>query len=170
MFNDIKDFLKEFFKNLITSRLFVLFVLFGFMFCALAVRLFHLQIISGEKYQEAYTSLTEKVIYTASTRGNIYDRNGNVLAYNKLANSVTVQDTGVYKKDIQWNAMLYELVTILNRHGETIQGNLELTIDHNGQLAYSSKSDSARKKFLRDYYGLKSVNELDDDKDRKSVV
>lgn len=164
MFNDIKEFLKEFFKKMITSRLFVLFVLFGFMFCALVVRLFHLQIISGEKYQEAYTSLTEKVIRTASTRGNIYDRNGNVLAYNKLANSVTVQDTGVYKKDIQWNAMLYELVNILNKHGETVQGNLELIIDHDGNLAYSSKTESARKKFLRDYYGLKNVNQLDDEK------
>lgn len=164
MFNDIKEFLKEFLKKLITSRLFALTVVFAVMFCTLVVRLFNLQIVKGEEYQDAYISLTEKVIKTASTRGNIYDRNGNVLAYNELANSVTVQDIGVYRKSTQWNAMLYELVKILKKHGETVQGSLELTIDHNGEIAYSTKTEAARKRFLRDLYGRKSVDELDDEK------
>lgn len=162
MYNDLREALKEFFKKLVTSRLFALAVVFCIMFCALVGRLFKLQIIEGEEYQDAYIALTEKVIKTASTRGNIYDRNGNVLAYNELAYSVTLQDTGVYRKNIQWNNMLYKLVSILNKHGETVQGSLELTIDHNGELAYSTKSESAKKRFLRDLYGLKSVEELDD--------
>ena len=58
--------------------------------------------------------------------------------------------------------MLYELVSILNKHGETAQGSLELMIDHNGELAYSTKSEAARKRFLRDLYGKKSVDELTD--------
>ena len=55
--------------------------------------------------------------------------------------------------DSDWNRMLYELVSILNKHGETAQGSLELMIDHNGELAYSTKSEAARKRFLRDLYG-----------------
>lgn len=84
MFDDLKEYLREWFKKVITSRLFVLAVVFCLMSSALVMRLFNLQIIKGEEYQDAYTAMTEKVIKTASTRGNIYDRNGNVLAYNEL--------------------------------------------------------------------------------------
>ena len=53
-----------------------------------------------------------------------------MLAYNELANSVTIQDIGAFRKasqfDSDWNRMLYELVSILNKHGETAQGSLEL--------------------------------------------
>ena len=128
MFDDLKEYLREWFKKVITSRLFVLAVVFCLMSSALVMRLFNLQIIKGEEYQDAYTAMTEKVIKTASTRGNIYDRNGNVLAYNELAYDVTIQDTGAYKTDAQWNTMLYDLVSILNKHGESAQTSLELTI------------------------------------------
>lgn len=162
MFDDLKEFLKELIKKVVTSRLFALSAVFLIMFCVLVGRLFKLQIVEGEEYQDAYIALAEKVIKTASTRGNIYDRNGNVLAYNELAYSVTMQDIGAFKKDADWNSMLYELVTILNKHGETAQGSLELMIDHDGEVAYSTKTEAARKRFLRDLYGLKSVDELTD--------
>lgn len=162
MFDDLKEFLKELIKKVVTSRLFALSAVFLIMFCVLVGRLFKLQIVEGEEYQDAYIALAEKVIKTASTRGNIYDRNGNVLAYNELAYSVTIQDIGAFKKDADWNSMLYELVTILNKHGETAQGSLELMIDHDGEVAYSTKTEAARKRFLRDLYGLKSVEELTD--------
>ena len=162
MFDDLKEFLKELIKKVVTSRLFALSAVFLIMFCVLVGRLFKLQIVEGEEYQDAYIALAEKVIKTASTRGNIYDRNGNVLAYNELAYSVTIQDIGAFKKDADWNSMLYELVTILNKHGETAQGSLELMIDHDGEVAYSTKTEAARKRFLRDLYGLRSVEELTD--------
>ncbi len=162
MFEDLKEYLKESFKKIITSRLFVLSVVFCLMFCTLVVRLFTLQIVKGEEYQNAYIALTEKVIKTASTRGNIYDRNGNVLAYNELAYDVSIQDTGVFKKDYEWNTMLYRLVSILFEHGETVQTSLELSIDQNGNIAFTGTTQAARNRFLRDYYGLRSVDELDD--------
>lgn len=164
MFNDIKELIKEFLKKLFTSRLFALSLLFCAMFFILVGRLFHLQIIKGEEYQDAYISLTEKIIKTDSTRGNIYDRNGNVLAYNELAYSVTIQDTGAYPEHSDWNRMLYQLVTILKKHGETVQGSLELAMGQDGSIIYSSRNETARKRFLRDLYGLKSVEELDDAK------
>ncbi len=162
MFDDLKEYLRDWVKRVLTSRLFVLAVVFCLMSFTLIMRLFNLQIINGENYQNEYTSMTEKVIKTASTRGNIYDRNGNVLAYNELAYDVTIQDAGAYKTDAQWNTMLYNLVSILNKHGENAQTSLELTIDHDGNIAYTSDTASGRKRFLRDYYGLKNVDELDD--------
>ena len=58
--------------------------------------------------------------------------------------------------------MLYDLVSILNKHGESAQTSLELTLDHDGNVVYTSETQSGRKRFLRDYYGLKNVDEMDD--------
>lgn len=164
MFDDLKEYLREWFKKVITSRLFVLAVVFCLMSSALVMRLFNLQIIKGEEYQDAYTAMTEKVIKTASTRGNIYDRNGNVLAYNELAYDVTIQDTGAVQRRMQQmeHDALSNLVSILNKHGESAQTSLELTLDHDGNVVYTSETQSGRKRFLRDYYGLKNVDEMDD--------
>lgn len=164
MFDDLKEYLKELTKKIITSRLFALSIIFCLMSCTLVVRLFKLQIMEGEQYQDAYIALAEKEIKTASTRGNIYDRNGNVLASNELTYSVTIQDIGTLKKDVDWNTMLYQLVNILNKHGETVEGSLELTVDSDGEISYTAKTQSAKKRFLRDYYGLRSTEELDDEK------
>lgn len=161
MFRDLLEFLKEFLKKLLASRLFILGIIFTALFAVLSVRLFNLQIIEGETYQENYMAKTEKKISLSSTRGNIYDKNGNVLAYNELAYNVTIQDNGDYTKSNDRNLMLLRLVRILNRHGEKIQGDFAVGFDYDGNMVYSTTSDTERKRFLRDYYGLKSANDLD---------
>ena len=123
LFRDLLEYLKELLKKVVTSRLFAISLVFVLMYGTLMARLFSLQIVHGEEYQDEYISLTEKVIKTASTRGNIYDRNGNVLAYNELAYNVTVQDIGAFENSAGWNFMLWELVEILNEHGRHHQCN-----------------------------------------------
>ncbi|HIX14263.1 MAG TPA: penicillin-binding protein [Candidatus Hungatella pullicola] len=162
MFNDLLEAIKEFFRKLISSRIFVLGVVGLAMYAGLVHKLFDLQIIHGEEAQAEYMQLIEQDITTAGTRGNIYDRNGVPLAYNKLAYSVTVQDTGAYNTAAERNYMYLCLVRILQKHGETVQGNFEIALDSNGGLVYTASSETARKRFLRDYYGLTSVDLLDD--------
>ena len=82
-------------KRVITSRIFALAVIFICMFAGLVVRLFNLQIVQGEEYMRKYESKILRTAYTTGTRGNIYDRNGVVLARNELAYSVTIQDTRI---------------------------------------------------------------------------
>ena len=91
MFNDIKDAVIKF----ITSRA---VIVCGVLFCLAGLmiyRLFSLQIINGEYYLDSFKLRIKKEKSIAAARGNIYDRNGNLLAYNELANSVTIED--VYK-------------------------------------------------------------------------
>lgn len=164
MFRDLIDIISEFFRKVITSRLFILGIICFIMYAGLVHKLFNMQIVNGEKALNDYLQLTEQTITTAGTRGNIYDRNGKVLAYNKLAYSVTIQDTGVYKNAADKNNMYLELVRILEKHGEAIQGKFEVAIDPNGDMVYTSSSEAGRKRFLRDYYGLKNVDQLDDEK------
>lgn len=166
MFKDLLEVLKDFLKKLVSSRLVTLSVLFIGMFALLTVNLFNLQIVHGEDYLNEYMQKTEKVIYTPGTRGNIFDRNGNVLAYNELAYSVAVQDTGAYQTAQDRNAMLLRLVRILEKHGETVEGEFEVGLDENGEMVYTSSSESARRRFLRDYYNLTTAD--DPDKDGKN--
>ena len=72
MFEDFK----ESFVNFITSRIFVLMLVFLTFFGILLGRVFLLQIIHGEDYAESFTMRIKKEINIASTRGKIYDRNG----------------------------------------------------------------------------------------------
>lgn len=170
MFRDIWDFIKEFFLKIISSRLFILGAVCFVMFSTLVVKLFNLQIVNGEEALNEYMQITEKTITTAGTRGNIYDCKGKLLAYNELAYSVTIQDIGAYNSAAERNAMYLRLVRILEKHGETVQGKFEIALDSNGDMVYTSSSEAARKRFLRDYYGLKSVDELDKDEKTSSKV
>ncbi|MCI8577488.1 MAG: penicillin-binding protein [Lachnospiraceae bacterium] len=164
MLNDIKEIIQELVHKIADSRLSALAVLFTGMFLVLIVKLFNLQIVDGEQYLDEYVQMTEKTVAIPGTRGNIYDRNGYLLAYNEPAYSVTFQDTGVYNRNATMNAMLLKLVRILDAHGYSVQGRLEIGLDERGEMIYTSSSEAARKRFLRDYYGVKSVDDLDDPK------
>ena len=163
MFNDLLEILKDFCRKVFASRLFILSIFFTGLFGILVVRLFDLQIINGEQYQEDYMTKTETVVKLDSTRGNIFDVNGNLLAYNELSYNVTIQDNGDYTRSNDRNRMLLELVRILYRHGESVEGEFLIGINSNGQMEFTTTSDSTRKRFIADYYGLKSTTELDDE-------
>lgn len=147
MFSDLFEVVKEKIKKVVTSRLFVLTILFCGMFSVLVVKLFQMQILNGESYLNEYIAMTEKSIRLKSTRGNIYDYNGKLLAYNELAYSVTIQDTGEYKTTLERNQMMYHLVKTLDKHGEKLQGALEIGIDESGNMYFTTSSEAARKRF-----------------------
>ena len=85
MFRELLEKLKE-------SRLFLMSGIFFILACVLIHRLFVLQIIRGEEYQENYQLSIVKTKDIPATRGNIYDTNGTLLAYNDLAYSVKIED------------------------------------------------------------------------------
>lgn len=138
------------------------------IFCAvlvgvLVVRLYNLQIVHGDEYQNEYVNMAEKTTTTPAARGRIFDRSGNLLAYNEICNNVIVQDNGDYTEVNDKNYMLYKLVSILNKNGEAIRGEFKIKINSAGEYEYTTSSRSSKQNFLRDVYGLKNVAELDDD-------
>ena len=84
--------LKENFLNMVNIRLIVLSIIALALGAVMIYRVFDLQIVKGEGYLNDFQLKTTKVRSLASTRGNIYDRNGNILAYNELAYNVTIED------------------------------------------------------------------------------
>ncbi len=161
MLNDLIYILKELKDKLLSSRLLVVAILYSTLVFILFCKLFNLQIINGETYQKDYVAKTEKTVALPATRGNIYDVNGNLLAYNKLAYAVTIQDNGYFEKDNELNLMIYNLVKLLHSNNEQVIGSLEINLDDNGNFYYTGNNENAKKRFLKDLYQLKSVDELD---------
>lgn len=167
MLKDFLAFLKEsaseLGRRLKASRLFLLGTAYTFLLIVMITRLYHLQIINGEHYLKDYIQKTEKTVLIPATRGNIFDVNGKLLAYNRLSYSVTIEDRGDYKKTAAQNLMYYRLVQILNRHGEEVSGRLEIAMDESGAYYFTTGSREAKYRFLRDLYGLRRVDELTDE-------
>ena len=155
--------IKEFFQILKKSRLWVLIFAFVIIFSILISRMFQLQIIMGEEYQNDYTYSIVKERTLNSTRGNIYDRNGKLLAYNELAYSITIEDNGSYDstsvKNKSLNAMLAEIITEIEKNGDSITNNFKISYNEDGTYSYNV-SGTALKRFLADVYGEVSYKNL----------
>ena len=160
--NVIKEWMRVLGGKVRTSRLFLLGAAYAALIAVMVVRLYRLQIIQGESYLKDYIQKTEKNVSIQATRGNIFDVNGKLLAYNRLAYAVTIQDNGDYKKAADRNLMYYRLIQILNRHDETVAGRLEIALDENGEYCFTAESREAKRRFLRDLYGLRRVEDLTD--------
>lgn len=155
-------------NRFLRSRLFPLGLIAFSLFSILTIRLFQLQIIEGAVKQEQYISQkTQKTISLSSTRGIIYDRNGNELAGNELIYVVNVTDNGDYKDGYEKNNMLLKLIDILDRHETPVTSFIPIELNADGSFEYNC-SESARLRFLRDMYGLRSVDELKEDTSGKT--
>ena len=103
--------------NFITSRSTCLMLIVIALSVILVKRCFELQIVHGQEYLDEFILKTQKTRDISSARGNIYDRNGNLLAYNELAYSVKLED--VYEsgsqKNANLNATIYKLIQMLEK-------------------------------------------------------
>ncbi len=161
MFDHMLEQFKENFMNMITSRLLVLvFVLFG-MGGYLIYTIFQLQIVHGEEYYNNFQLSITRERTIIPTRGNILDRNGNLLAYNELAYSVTIED--VYEsgrgKNAKLNATILSLIKMIEKSGDQIISDFNIVLDSNGNYQFSVEG-TQRLRFLADIYGYPTIDEL----------
>ena len=80
--------IKFYFFKLINSRAAIVIAVFVFFLVIMIGRVFFLQIVKSEFYMTNYIQKSEKPIYTPGTRGTIYDKDGEILAYDELSYSV----------------------------------------------------------------------------------
>lgn len=139
--------------------IFLSFVFIG-LFSFIINRLYYLQVISGEQYEDSFIQSIERTVELEGTRGNIYDVNGNLLAYNKLSYNVEIADDGSYTDYNDRNNMLYTLATILEEYNIAITSRFEIAVDENGEYYFTSSSDTARKRFIANVYDC-NVSDLD---------
>lgn len=156
----IRDFL-EFLANVFKSRiLYVMLILCG-LFVVLTVRLFNLQIFNEDYYINTYIKKAEKTIYNQATRGMIYDRNGNILAYNELAYAVTIEDTleNNSLRSEKLNEIILNAIKIVEENGDSIVYDFGIGLKRDGKIEYTMESPSAIKTFLINVYGSKELKD-----------
>ncbi len=104
----------------------------------LLIQLFNLQIVHGEEYLEKSSSRLTRETTILAARGNILDRNGNI-----LAGTVTNYSLNLYRSKIDTDTLndtLLEVIKVLETNGDTYKDEfpikinpIEFTIDGENQ-------------------------------------
>ena len=157
------EHLKEKFLNMITSREFLLMIVMIAVASVMIHRVFELQIVHGEDYIDSFQMKIKKERTIAGSRGCIYDKNGNLLAYNELAHSVTIED--VYEsgkmKNYNLNTTIHTLVQMIEKNGDHIVSDFKITLDKNNHYAFTAEGTTL-KRFLADVYGKRNIEDLEE--------
>lgn len=137
------------------------------MSVVLVRRLFDLQIIQGEDYISKFQARTTKERVIKSTRGNILDRNGDILASNVLSYSLTLEDNGTYtstrEKNLTLNGVAYQVLQILHSNGDDITHSFHIVVDKNGEYTFDVAEGFTLNRFRADIYGQALIDDLKDE-------
>ena len=169
MLKDLLHAIKEYIIEYISHRLFIISMIFFVLFAMLIGRLFKLQIVEGTEHLNNFTYKSKKTLTVEAARGNIYDRNGNLLAYNQLAYSVTFENSskltevayenGVSENDVK-NAVVANTIRILEKNGDSICVSIPIALSEDDKFYFTTETETERLRFLADVYGFTSPDEL----------
>ena len=138
--------------EIVKSRSFVAIILFCVLSALLIQRVFYLQIVKGEEYAENHELQIQKTREVEGTRGNIYDRNGKLLAYNELAYSVMIEDNGEYdsteEKNKELNKVISTVIDMVESNGDSIINDFGVILDQNDNYMFIAESDTQRLRFI----------------------
>jgi penicillin-binding protein 2 len=170
--------MKEYIIEYVSHRLFIVSMIMLVLFSALVIRLFKLQIIEGEEHLENFTYKSKKTLTVEAARGNIYDCNGKLLAYNQLAYSVTFENSnklteiasenGVTENELK-NSVVAKTIDILEKNGDSISVDFPMEIGKNNSVRFTTSSNSEKLHFLAEVYGLSSSDDLSEKQQNMSA-
>jgi len=152
------DVFLDFIKKLLKSRLFPITLIFIALFSVLLNRLFVLQIVHGPALAEDldYKETTSREI--KSTRGNIYDRNGKLLASNSLSYSVTMEDSTKIKSNEQRNIIVHQLINVIEENGDTLDNEFYIIQNKDGEFEFTV-AGAALTRFKKNAYAYVLVDD-----------
>lgn len=168
MVKEFLTFLKEYILERVKHRLFFVSLFFLVLFGILVYRLFDLQIKNGEKYQENFTYKSLKTVSIESSRGNIYDCNGKLLAYNESSYCVSyASDTdlsdaaaekGITTNELR-NEIVYKTILLLEQNGDALSVELPIQQTGTGEMEFTVNG-TAKNLFLMNVYSASSYDNL----------
>lgn len=149
------------FKEWITSRDNQIFVAFIVLMLLLVGRLFVLTVLQNDKWEAEASNQSTKSVYTSSHRGQIYDRNGVLLAGTKSVFSVYMSKES-YKND-ELNDSAANVIEILDTNGEKLIDNFPIKLS-NGKFTFTYQQEIEKwlksQKMPIDYTAEEAFNEL----------
>lgn len=170
MLREILASIKEIILDYIKSRLFPITVLVIVLFSILVHRLFVLQIKEGQEHMDNFTYKSEKTLTIESVRGNIYDCNGKLIAYNELSYSVIfsndpnlsnqAKELGMSENELK-NKVVYDTVQILEKNKDELYIDFPIELDKKNEFQFTVK-DQQLKTFLKNVYAKTDYDSLSD--------
>lgn len=166
--------IKQFIKKIRIKRTTVLALVFLVLSFVLVRQLFDLQIIQGQDYISKFQTRTTKKRVLKSTRGNIYDRNGEELASNILSYALTFEDNGTYassrERSLSLNGTAYQVMKILEKNGDSIsRDSFHIFVDEEGNYAFDVDEGFTLNRFRADIYGHPLIEDMTE-KERTSTA
>ncbi len=129
----------------------------------LIVRLYRLQILKGDENANVLEVKSMKTLVLNSTRGNIYDRYGELLAHNQLAYKVTLTDCGDYKnnreRQLTLNSIAYRIYTTLMKNKDTFNNELKIELNDDDKYVFTIQ-DKQLLRFKADIFGKAYIDSL----------
>ena len=171
IYDHIANFFRSDFFRKINLRTLIMIAVVIMTGCVLIYRLFVLQIVNGENYLDNFQLRIRREVSISSTRGNIYDRNGKLLAYNELAYSVIMNDLGESSSahDKELNSTIEEVIDLVERNGDSITSDFNVIYNKNtGHYEYTV-SGTSLSRFLADVYGYANISDLKDNEAKASA-
>lgn len=122
----VLEVLKSFFSN----RSLILAIIIVLIAIIFIIQLFNIQIIHGEEYREKSQKRMLRTENIVAPRGEIYDRNGVVLATSKLSFNVNLYKVNVEPEE--QNESIYKFIKILESNSEKIYSTFPVNEELNG--------------------------------------
>lgn len=149
----------NFAKNVLKTRTLPLVCIYMTFALALIYKIFTIQVVKQEDIIGNSSTLDVITRETKATRGNIYDCNGVLLAYNKLSYSVVMQDYKAFETEDEKNAMIFKLINIIEKNNGTLFPDFYIEQDKKGKLRFTVEG-VAEDRFKRDAYTVTSIEKL----------
>lgn len=154
-------------KILLSSRLMFLTICILILFGTLISKVFYIQIIKGEEYANNHTKRLEREIVMNGSRGNIYDKNGKLLAYNKQ-NKILIIDTSMLSNyidsneyNLRLNTSIINTVNILRDNNQSLtQYNFPVIVNSENKYEYNISDQVILLSFLKDIFSKNSIDDL----------
>ncbi len=113
-------------------------------FFIIIIRLFNLQIIGFEDNLKLSTYYSQRQVSIRASRGEILDKNGEVLATN--VESYILEYSGINNSD-SFFEVITEVLDILDKNGEDLYNNFEIKVDpFRFEFAVTSESEIRAKR------------------------
>lgn len=110
------------------------------------ITLFNLQIIKGEEYREQSEKRMLRTKTVTAPRGEIYDRNGVILATNKLSYDIRLYKVRVDTK--QQNDGIFRLIEILNENSDKVYSTFPVNDTLDG---FNFENEEEEKKWKKEF-------------------
>ena len=136
------DSILEKLKGFFSSRLVPISIVYIGLFCILIHRIFTLQIVESDLGTETAVVKNTQTREIKSTRGNIYDRNGVLLAYNELSYSVVIEDNSSLSSNEEKNKVIYQLIKLIEENGDEIDVDFPIVLDEYGNFEFNISNAS----------------------------